>query len=651
MRYQPSRVLHVSNVLQPGFTQGSMLTPMFNFCHAPPSLMSRAMIASAPLFLSACAVMQEAEPTPAPAPAPSTSLPQAASPAPSSATASVTPTPAASSQTLPAGTLNTSLDGAASGRSAALALPAAIAARFPAPPARYNTPGLQEGRLAWSTADEIGVWLSELTLPNPAPTAPTAPKASAASAASAANRRRSPTIQATLLSLSPPASYSSSVTSAMPPGPRMQAVHLSTPVRKPPATPQANEANVNVEPPARPTVLLVGGRETSAATEALLVVARELTRGKLRPLLTRIDVVVVPHSGLAALADPAVPDDHVQLNTASAQILAKLAQAQQATVLVWAGEAPAMTTVGSQAVLRAVDITVDHASNPNLPEFLTRASEQWFRQPMLAALQAEALRADKGPLTGPSMPGEIQNHENIANAAALKNRIGLQLLTAGSDLGRAHVQRRVHAHVTAISSALSSTARRAAELAELRPYLDREVTAQACRHPFVMDPASQSANHPPQLLDLNTGAEISVPARAEAAMPARTAPEQMRIKPCGYWLAAEASEAVERLRLHGVQVMRVAEPASLLGDTYQSTKHPPPIDQVNAAKRFNLVRGVIDAPAHSFYVPVDQAQGNLVVSALEPDAPSSLAITSLLDATAGMARIMTPPAVRLEALP
>ncbi len=368
------------------------------------------------------------------------------------------------------------------------------------------------------------------------------------------------------------------------------------------------------------------------------MVAQELTRGKLRPLLARINVVLVPTTA-ENQTELASTEDHLQLNTASAQMLAKLAQAQQATVVLTADEVPAMTTIGSQTAMHLADVAVLQAHLRNLPEFLTRATDQWFAQPMAAALQAEALRTDGSQTLLPSGARE----ENSVIAAALKNRIGLQVLTAGSDLGRAHVQRRVHAHVTAISNALASTARRAAELSELKPYLDREVTTQACRQPVVIEAAPNPADPAPQMqagqwLNLNTGAEITIAPSATDAGRREQQPGPLlsRIKPCGYWLAATAGQAVQRLRLHGVQVMRVAEPASLLGDTYLG---------------FGLVRGVIDAPVDSFYVPVDQPYGNLVVAVLEPDAASSFATQGLVNVEGGLARIMTPPTVRLEALP
>lgn len=626
MRYQPNRVLHVSNVLQPGLAPGPMLGVMFVL----------RVLSTAPLFLSACAVVHmpptrtASAPVPfelarPPAPdtpprAPSTSPPDASVPPALSRRSPVqvdpTPAPITASATV----------NAQASASPTPSLPIALAARFPDPAVRYNTPGLQAGRVSWSTADEIAAWLRELSAPAPAPPGP-APKT--------ANRRRTTPVKVSLLDLSP----------------GLQAVHLSTP-------PNANvedTASGTVDPPPRPTVLLMGGRESSAANEAMLVVARELARGKLRPLLTRINVVVLPHTGLLGQADATEPDDHVQLNTARAKILARLAHAQQATVVLSATEGQAMATLGNKRALSLADVVVGHASSPNLPEFLTRAAGQWFQQPMLAALKAEGMRAEDsllGTLSFDSaLPGKVSSSQNVAYAAALKNRIGLEVLTAGSDLERDHVQRRVHAQVIAISSALASTAKRAAELAELLPYLDREVSAQACRQPFVLHPVQTAREQAAQLLDMNTGAEINAIPAGEPALPGPATSGPTRIKPCGYWLAADAGSAVERLRLHGVQVMRVTEPGSLLGDTYKKIEPPELPESSKVVNAVSLVRGVIDVPADSFYVPVDQAQGNLVVAVLEPDAPSRLTSQDLPDTSAGLTRIMTPPAVRLELLP
>lgn len=63
------------------------------------------------------------------------------------------------------------------------------------------------------------------------------------------------------------------------------------------------------------------------------------------------------------------------------------------------------------------------------------------------------------------------------------------------------------------------------------------------------------------------------------------------------------------------------------------------------------VRGVIDAPTGSYYVPMNQPLANLVMAALEPDTQSSYFSNQLLDTLSSTARIMSEPSLKAEALP
>ena len=63
-----------------------------------------------------------------------------------------------------------------------------------------------------------------------------------------------------------------------------------------------------------------------------------------------------------------------------------------------------------------------------------------------------------------------------------------------------------------------------------------------------------------------------------------------------------------------------------------------------------LVRGVIDAPAGSYYVPLNQPLGNLVIAALEPDTQQSYFANQLLENLAAAARIMSEPSLKAEEL-
>ncbi|MDP1565350.1 MAG: M14 family zinc carboxypeptidase, partial [Polaromonas sp.] len=133
---------------------------------------------------------------------------------------------------------------------------AAVAARFPAPSLIYSTPGLQEGRSSFTSNAEIQTWLRDLV----------------ASAAA------TPGMKAVLL----PIGRSQR-------GEALEALVL---------TRGAGTDAAAIVASNRPTVLLIGQQhgDEPAGSEALLVVARELTQGLLRPVLDRVNVIIVPRA-------------------------------------------------------------------------------------------------------------------------------------------------------------------------------------------------------------------------------------------------------------------------------------------------------------------------------------------------------------------
>jgi hypothetical protein len=109
-----------------------------------------------------------------------------------------------------------------------------------------------------------------------------------------------------------------------------------------------------------------------------------------------------------------------------------------------------------------------------------------------------------------------------------------------------------------------------------------------------------------------------------------------------------------------VQVLRVAEPGVVLGETYRETARSggersdvrgtiadaAPIVRVDV----ELVRGLVDTPMGSYYVPLSQPLANLVVAALEPDTQNSYFANGVQDALQNQARVVGEPTMRLEPL-
>ena len=507
---------------------------------------------------------------------------------------------------------------------------AAVAARFPAPSTVYSTPGLQANRATFTTQDEVQSWLRD--------------QASALA--------RSAGTKAAVV----PIGVSQQ-------GRPLEALVLSRSAAVDPAALQAT---------GKPTVLLIGqqhGNEPAGA-EALLVIARELAQGLLQPLLERINVVIVPraHPDSAAqgtsLTPPiqAISRDHLLLNSPETQALARLVRDYRPAVLLDVGEyAVDDHFLKKFGAVQKFDAHVNYSTAANMPEFLTRADEEWYRRPLLAALKGQGLSSEWHHTTSADMADRTVSMggpepESSRNVGGLKNVVSLSIATRGAGLGRLHIQRRVHSHVSAITSVLGSTAQRASQLGQLQPYLEKEISGQACKGQAVIEAANTPAQYDLQMLDPASGADKLLTVDWESALALRTL--KTRIRPCGYWLSSSSKTAVARLRLHGVRVLKVLEPSSLLGDVYREKPRNTLAQQATptnaagglpAAKtEVNLVRGVIDAPSGSFYIPLNQPLANLAMAALEPDTPSSYFSNQLLESISSTARVMSEPALRTE---
>ena len=510
---------------------------------------------------------------------------------------------------------------------------AAVAARFPPPSVVYSTPGLQAGRTSFTTQAEIHTWLAE----------------------QAAALSRSVGVKAAVLALG---------TSQR--GEPLEALVLTRGAGTDPASLQAT---------GRPTVLLIGQQhgDEPAGSEALLVIARGLAQGLLQPELERINVVIVPRanpdgasSGQRATANGLDMDrDHLLLNTPEAQALARLSRDYQPTVVVDVHE---YTAVGRYlqkfGAVQKFDALLQYATTANLPEFLTKAAEEWYRRPLVAALTAQGLTSEwyyttsTDPADWKISMGGTQP-DTVRNVDGLRNAVSLLVETRGVGIGRLHIQRRVHTQVTALTSVLASTAQRSSQLGQLRPYLDKEVSAQACKGEAVVQAAPIPAQYDLVMIDPVSGADKAITVDWDSALALRTL--KVRARPCGYWLSAASKTAVERLRLHGLQVLRMQEPSAMLGDIYRETSRvqgarqdvrgviadAAPVVRTEVA----LVRGVIDAPSGSYYLPLNQPLANLAIAALEPDTQSSYLANQLFDGLASSARVMSEPSLKAEELP
>ena len=518
----------------------------------------------------------------------------------------------------------------------------AVAARFPDPQVRYRTPAFEPGHAGFTDNAELRSLLHGLVRDGQA--APGATRIS-------------------LLWLG------SSQTGAP-----LEALHFT---RDPdaglmPATSAATSS-------ARPAVLLVGQQhgDEPAGAEALIVIAQELAQGRLQPLLEQIDVLILPRANPDGAASGQrltasgidMNRDHLLLRTPEAQAVAQLAREFRPVVVVDAHEFSALGLFNGK--FRAVprfDLLLQYAMTANLPEFVSRASEEWFRRPALKSLKAEGLSTEWYHTTSADMADRKVSMGSVRpdtgrNVHGLRNAVSLLIETRGAGLGQAHLLRRVHAQVTAIASALTSAAAHAADLVKLRRFVDAEVAAKACQGVVTVEAAATPSEYDLLMLDPLTGADKRVTVAWDSAL--ALVPMKVRPRPCGYWLGADQADAVLRLRSLGVQVQRIEQAGALRGEAYTETAReidmrggalgdePGSIADGEGVLRVavRLASALIDADAGSYYVGLDQPLANLVVAALEPDTPNSYFANRIVSGVTALARVLRRPEIQMSSVP
>ena len=492
---------------------------------------------------------------------------------------------------------------------------AAGAARLPDPATRYDTPGLAPQRNQFTTASELSSWLN--------------------SQASKSLGRD------TRLGIVQPGSSQ-----------RGSPIQALVATRAPGIQPSA------LYDSRRPTVMLVAGQhgDEPAGTEALLIIARELAPGGLlEPLLQQINVILVPRAnpdaveaGTRNAADGTdIAHDHLLLNTPEAKALATLARDYRPVAVVDLQEFPAASIfLQKYQAIQRYDALLQYSATANQNEFVTKAAREWYTAPLRTALSQAGLSSDWYYTTSQELQDKSISMGSLApdslrNISGLKNSVGYLVSSRGSDLGRAHIQRRVHTLVTAATRMLHSSAERAKDLTQVQAFVARETASLACHQQLAVQAEQTPEQRTLTMIQPGTGADQQVRVDWNASLQARTT--LSRPRSCGYWLSASAQTAVDRLRLLGLQVLKVAEPGQLLADSYNEARSATP-----ASGAYALTRGAVEAPVGSYYLSMNQPMANIAAAALEPDTPYSYLARGLVPTLSDMARVMTPPSVVFE---
>jgi len=300
------------------------------------------------------------------------------------------------------------------------------------------------------------------------------------------------------------------------------------------------------------------------------------------------------------------------------------------------------------------DVLLQYATTANMPPFLTKAADEWFRAPLAASLgtagfssdwyhSVSADPADRKVSMGGTAP------QLGRNAHGLRNAVSVLVETRGGGIGRTDFRRRVQAQLTAVANVLGNAATRAADLVKLRQFVERDVAASACKGEAVIEAALTPSEYALPMLDPQTGAIRRVTVAWDSALELRVV--KSRPRPCGYWLAASEADAVRRLRLLGIEVLQLDLAGEMRGETYRETGRDPAAAQGGARLRVQTTPVLLDVPAGSFFVSLEQPLANLAIAALEPESPAGYAANGVIPAVASVARVLARPELRATAVP
>lgn len=485
----------------------------------------------------------------------------------------------------------------------------AIASLFPDPSQRYHTPGLSSARHQFTSNAELAQLLAQLP------------------------QRADNGQQLVVL----PAGSSQNG----------QTIYAVVAAQGEDLSPAALDANQ------RPTVMIVAGQQGNApaSTEAVLALLQELDNGGLlQPMLAKINLVLVPRAnpdGFDAKRSSTangidLRHDHLQLNTPEARTLAQLMNRYRPAIVLDVGEFAALQpTLQRFGAVRANDVGVQYAQTTNTHEFITKAEREWFYQPMIGRLAQAGLRVDllanpTGEDASAGFAMETPAPTSLTNIATLKNALGLMLDSRGSDLGTLHAQRRVHSLVQGMLSVLDSASLRAADLYKIQSFVARDTASKACQGSLAVDAQAAVQQRKFTLIDEASAQLTEHTVAWHSGL--ELSQSQLRPRPCGYWLSAEARDTAAQLSQLGLNVQRVAEVTPLVADGYQQTD----------GKHIHTQRALVDATPGSYYVSMNQPQAHLASAVLEPDTAYSSHQQGILRDLSHLVRVITPAPLVFE---
>lgn len=475
---------------------------------------------------------------------------------------------------------------------------AAVQARYPDPPVAYTTPGFTQGRVDFTSHEEMMHFLHAL-------------------------EQSSDNVH-------------------------LRVVGVSQEGRAIPLLVMSNSGFTRASDLARlnrPVVMLVGlqhGNEP-AGGEAMLVIAQALAEGALKPLLDRITVLIMPranpdgafHFTRSPYSTVDINRDHVKVALPETAALHAVVNEFQPHVFVDAHEfSVANRWIEKFGVLQSYDLLLQHATNPNVPDAVTHLADTVFLQGMRRAAERAGYTHHWYYSTSYDMDDKRVSMGGTApdigrNFAGLQHAISFLVESRGVGIGRQSYARRVHTHRVAIGAVLQTAADQAARVL-VTVQESRLDMIRRGRVPDADDTIAvrvQRVTKPETLtmIDPDTGMLQDIEVEWRDSLTVETRLERRR--PYAYLMPPAFHEVARRLALSGVEVRRLRAPATLEVESYDVTDRSASPIYIEGRVMSRVTTEVsvksVSFPAGSYVYFMAQPNAQVIALALEPEAPGS----------------------------
>ncbi|MFC7371093.1 M14 family metallocarboxypeptidase [Fictibacillus iocasae] len=398
-----------------------------------------------------------------------------------------------------------------------------------------------------------------------------------------------------------------------------------------------------------------------AAGESALVLAKMLAEGKLGPVLDKVDIAIIPRVNpdgsyyfkRTVANNNDANRDYMKAEYVEVQTVHKAVNAYQPDVVLDAHEytvnSSQLKNVGEKGALPSYDLLISSAKNLNIPAELRKTSDSLLLEKVNKTLdKAKLSHNDYYTLDvedGQLVATEGSTETRIGrNALGLKNTLTYLIETRGINIGRADFERRVYAQVVAQASFIQNTAAHAEKVKSVVEKARKEVIVKGSKandndKVVVTSENKRMLNRTLEVVDLAKAEKVKTPIIWEDSTEAY--PTLVRDRPTAYILppGAGSDVAAKKLQILGVKVAKLSTAATLPVETYNVTSSTisttPESGHYTNKVTTDVVKKKHAFPAGSYVLEMSQSNANFIALALEPESIDSYVTFNFITAKKG----------------